>query len=409
MLQSRQHRLALERRLDTTPVVALIGARQVGKTTIARRIAADRAPAHYFDLERPADLARLTEPELSLGPLSGLVILDEIQRRPDLFPVLRGMVDRDPGRRFLILGSAAPELLRQSSETLAGRISYYDLPPLRLGELGASDTGVSELDASELDASELSVEGSPGHESIGDRLWLRGGFPRSFLAPDDESSFQWRLDFIRTFVERDLPALGSRVPAHTHDRFWRMLAHAHGQVWNGARFASSFGVAATTVRSYLDLLTSALVVDQLRPWFENVGKRQVKSPKVFIADSGLLHALLDLADRTAVERHPVLGASWEGHIINQLCAATGSRPDQRYFWATPSGAELDLLIVRGTERIGFEVKRTTQPTSTKSLTSARQTLRLDRTYVIHGGPHSFWISPDVEAVAATDIVTRTDW
>ena len=399
MLQRHHHRIALEQRLDTTPVVALIGARQVGKTTIAQRIAANRTEAHYFDLERPADLARLTEPELSLGPLSGLVILDEIQRRPDLFPVLRGMVDRDPGRRFLILGSAAPELLRQSSESLAGRISYYDLPPLRLSELATSDLMPSGAPAGAL----------AGGDPIGDRLWIRGGFPRSVLAADDETSFQWRLDFIRTFVERDLPALGSSVPAHTHDRFWRMLAHAHGQVWNGARFASSFGVAATTVRSYLDLLTSALVVDQLRPWFENVGKRQVKSPKVYIADSGLLHALLDLANRTAIERHPILGASWEGHIINQLCAATESRPDQRYFWATHGGAELDLLIVRGTERIGFEVKRTTHPTSTKSLTSARQTLRLDRTYVIHGGEHSFWISPDVEAVAAADIAARSDW
>lgn len=395
MLERRHHRVAIEQRLDTTPVVALIGARQVGKTTIAQRIAADRSPSHYFDLERPADLARLTEPELSLGPLSGLVILDEIQRRPDLFPVLRGMVDRDPGRRFLILGSAAPELLRQSSETLAGRLSYYDLPPLRLSELVA-------------DAAAPAGAGA-GNDPIGDLLWLRGGFPRSVLADDDDISFQWRLDFIRTFVERDLPALGSSVPAHTHDRFWRMLAHAHGQVWNGARFASSFGVAATTVRSYLDLLTSALVVDQLRPWFENVGKRQVKSPKVYIADSGLLHALLDLADRTAIERHPILGASWDGHIINQLCAATESRPDQRYFWATHGGAELDLLITHGTERIGFEVKRTTRPTSTKSLTSARQTLRLDRTYVIHGGEHSFWISPDVEAVAAAEIATRPAW
>jgi predicted AAA+ superfamily ATPase len=395
MLERRHHRIALEQRLETTPVVALIGARQVGKTTIAQRIAADHAEAHYFDLERPADLARLAEPELSLGPLAGLVILDEIQRRPDLFPVLRGMIDRHPDRRFLILGSAAPELLRQSSETLAGRISYYDLPPLQLRELAATD---------------IAPAGGPAPTgTIGDRLWIRGGFPRSVLAPDDETSFQWRLDFIRTFVERDLPSLGSSVPAQTHDRFWRMLAHAHGQVWNGARFASSFGVAATTVRSYLDLLTSALVVVQLRPWFENVGKRQVKSPKVYIADSGLLHALLDLADRTAIERHPILGASWEGHIINQLGAATQSRPDQRYFWATHGGAELDLLITRGTERIGFEVKRTTNPSSTKSLTSARQTLRLDRTYIIHGGEHSFWISPEVEAVAAADIATRTDW
>jgi predicted AAA+ superfamily ATPase len=188
-----------------------------------------------------------------------------------------------------------------------------------------------------------------------------------------------------------------------------MLAHSHGQIWNGARFAASLGVSANTVRRHLDLLSSALVVDQLRPWFENVGKRQVKSPKVYISDSGMLHGLLDLGDRTAVERHPILGASWEGHIINQLCVLTGSRPDQRYFWATHNGAELDLLIVRGTERIGFEIKRTVKPSLTKSITAARQTLRIDRTYLIHGGEHSYPLSAEVEAVAASEISSRSSW
>ena len=386
MLNRIKHRSEIEQRLADTQVVAIIGARQVGKTTIAQAISAARtSQTHYFDLERPADLARLTEPELALEPLEGLVVLDEIQRSPGLFQVLRGMVDRQPERRFLILGSAAPELLQQSSETLAGRISYYDLPPFRLNEVAYEGARPS------------------------DTLWLRGGFPRSFLAQSDESSFQWRLDFIRTFIERDLPSLGSRVPSQTHDRFWRMLAHAHGQIWNASRFAASFGIDAGAVRRYLDLLTSALVVEQLKPWFENVGKRQVKSPKVYIADSGLLHGLLDLANREQVERHPVLGASWEGHIINQLCAATNSRPDQRYFWATHAGAELDLLVVRGNERVGFEIKRTAKPSMTKSLTAARQTLRLDRTYLIHGGEHSYPLSADVEAVTANDIATRSDW
>jgi len=365
---------------------AIVGARQVGKTTISERISREyENEAHYFDLERPADRARLSEPELAIAPLKGLIVLDEIQRVPDLFPVLRGIVDREPARRFLILGSAAPELLQQSSETLAGRISYYDLPPFRIDEVEK-------------------VAQDPNND-----LWIRGGFPRSFLASNNESSFQWRLDFIRTFVERDLPSLGSQVPAQTHDRFWRMLAHSHGQIWNGARFAASLGVSANTVRRHLDLLSSALVVDQLRPWFENVGKRQVKSPKVYISDSGMLHGLLDLGDRTAVERHPILGASWEGHIINQLCVLTGSRPDQRYFWATHNGAELDLLIVRGTERIGFEIKRTVKPSLTKSITAARQTLRIDRTYLIHGGEHSYPLSAEVEAVAASEISSRSSW
>lgn len=386
MLSRSAHEQAIETRLRSNPAVALLGARQVGKTTIATSIAAGwDGETHYFDLERPADLARLQEPELALDPLDGLVILDEVQRRPGLFQVLRGLIDRDPGRRFLILGSAAPELLRQSSETLAGRISYYDLEPFRIDELSA----VGQLDL--------------------DALWLRGGFPRSYLAPNDDISFQWRLDFIRTFVERDLPALGSEVPSATHDRFWRMLSHTHGQVWNGARFGGSFGVAHTTVRRYLDLLTSALVVTQLKPWHENVGKRQVKSPKVYVSDSGLLHALLDLPDRVAVERHPILGASWEGFVIEQLASATGSRPDQRFFWATHGGAELDLLIVRGNERIGFEIKRTAAPRTTKSLRSAIDTLGLDRTYLIHGGEHSFPLAEDVEAVSVSDVATRTTW
>lgn len=386
MLSRSAHQREIAKRLQSNPAVALLGARQVGKTTIAQRIAEEwDGETAYFDLERPADLARLTEPELALEPLSGLVILDEIQRRPDLFPVLRGLIDRDPNRHFLILGSAAPELLRQSSETLAGRISHYNLPPLRVDELAAADR----LDLNS--------------------LWLRGGFPRSYLATDDPISFQWRLDFVRTFVERDLPALGSTVPSATHDRFWHMLSHVHGQVWNGARFASSFGVAATTVRSYLDLLTSALVVTQLKPWHENVSKRQVKSPKVYIADSGLLHALLDLPDRTAVERHPILGASWEGFVIDQLASITGSRPDQRYFWATHAGAELDLLIVRGAERVGFEVKRTSAPRPTRSLRMAIDTLGLDRTYLVHAGEHTFALTADVEAVSINELATRTDW
>lgn len=374
------HRRRIERLLETVPCVVLVGARQVGKTTIARQLAETwPGDVHTFDLELASDLARLAEPELALSSLGGLVVLDEVQRRPDLFPTLRVLIDRDPDRRFLVLGSAAPDLLQQSSETLAGRVAYHDLSPFTVDEV---PTGSLE------------------------RLWIRGGFPRSFLAGDEPTSFRWRLDFIRTFVERDLPSLGSRVPAATNDRFWRMLAHVHGQVWNGARFASSFGVSDPTVRRYLDLLTSALVVQQLRPWHENTGKRQVKAPKVYIADSGLLHALLELPDRLSLDRHPILGASWEGFMLQQIATVTRSRPEQRYFWGTHAGAELDLLIVRGTERLGFEIKRTAAPTVTRSLRTAVETLRLDQAYVVHAGDHSFPLASGIDAVAATDVPTR---
>jgi hypothetical protein len=377
MLQRARHIAGVRRLLESVPCVAILGARQVGKTTLAGLVA-ERwdGPVHVFDLERAADLARLEEPELALEPLDGLIVVDEVQRRPDLFPALRVFVDHHPERRLLILGSASPELLRQSSETLAGRIAFHDLPPLRFDE-----TGVDSMDD----------------------LWIRGGFPRSFLAPDESASFRWRIDFIRTFVERDLPSLGSQVPAATTDRFWRMLAYAHGQVWNGSRIASSFGVADTTVRRYLDLLTSALVVRQLRPWHANVGKRQVRSPKVYVGDSGLLHGLLDLPDRLAVERHPILGMSWEGHVLEQITAATGAREDQLYFWATHAGAELDLLVVRGSERLGFEVKRTTAPRVTRSLRSAVDTLGLDRAFIVHAGDATFPLGDGIEAVAVREL------
>jgi uncharacterized protein len=368
--------------LRDVPCVAILGARQVGKTTLAGFVAdAWGQPVHRFDLERSADVARLGEPELALEPLEGLIVLDEVQRVPEIFPALRVFLDRHPDRRVLVLGSAAPELLHQSSETLAGRIAFHDLTPLTLDE-----TGVTTLD----------------------ELWLRGGFPRSFLARDEPTSFRWRVDFIRTFIERDLPALGSRVPPATTGRFWRMLAHVHGQVWNASRFASSFGVADTTVRRYLDLLVSSLVVRELRPWHENVGKREVRSPKVYIADSGVLHALLDLPDRVAVERHPSLGASWEGFVLDQIIAATRARPEQRYFWAVHTGAELDFLIVRGNERIGFEIKRTVAPKLTRSLHFAKTALRLDRSYVVHAGEATYPLAEGIEALSARDLATRTD-
>ena len=375
MIERQRHLQRIENLLGQFPVVAILGARQVGKTTLARQIVARREGAvHHFDLESPRDLARLQEPELALERLDGLVVLDEIQQLPEVFRVLRVLVDRpDVSARYLILGSASPDLLRQSSESLAGRIAYHELEPLALDEVGESDF---------------------------DRLWIRGGFPLSFLATSEEASVEWRHSFVRTFLERDLPGLGIQIPASTLRRFWIMVAHYHGRIWNSSQFATSFGVADTTVRRYLDLLTSALVLRQLPPWLENVAKRQVRSPKVYVADCGLLHSLLDLETLAAVESHPQLGASWEGFLIAQIILRLGARREQCFFWATHAGAELDLLVVGGNLRVGFEIKRTVSPKITKSLRSAIETLGLDRTYVVHGGRESFPLSRDVEAIAA---------
>lgn len=363
MVQRQRHLASLERLLATHPVVGILGARQVGKTTLATEFVRQRGPFHRFDLEDPDDRARLAEPKLALAPLAGTVVIDEVQLRPDLFTVLRVLVDR-PGTetRFLILGSASPELLRQGSETLAGRIAYHRLDGFHLDEVGAD-----------------------GAEA----LWLRGGFPRAYLAPSDGASGDWRRAFVRTFLERDIPQLGLRIPAETLDRFWRMLAHLHAQLWNGAELARAFGISEPTVRRYLDLLTGTFVLHQLRPWHENVGKRQVRSPKVYIADSGLLHTLLGLETREALERHPKVGASWEGFVLQEIVSHLGARPEECFFWMTHAGAEVDLLVLRGRRRLGFEVKRTTRPATTRALHMARETLRLDACYVVHAGEHTF--------------------
>lgn len=371
-LQRTTEQATLHRLLGQFPVVAILGARQVGKTTLARQVAASR-PSTWFDLENPADLARLADPQLALQGLHGLVVLDEIQRLPELFPLLRVLSDRpEHPATFLVLGSASPELLRQSSESLAGRIAYHELGGFTLDETGAGTAG---------------------------RLWLRGGFPRSFLASSDLESVEWRGQFIRTFLERDLPQLGISIPAPVLRRFWTMLAHWHGQVWNAAEFARSFGISDTTVRRYLDLLSAALVVWQLPPWHENIAKRQVKSPKIYVADSGLLHSLLGLAGEEDLLAHPKLGASWEGFVLHALCRRLGVRRDECWFWATHSGAELDLLVVRGQTRWGFEVKRTSSPRLTRSLVAAKETLRLDQAYLVHAGEHSFPLAEGVQALA----------
>ena len=375
MIHRTSHLGAVERLLRSSPVVALLGARQVGKTTLAKQLAQRRkGPAHLFDLESSADVARLADPLLALSPLKGLVVLDEVQRRPELFPTLRVLADRRPRpARFLVLGSASPGLLRQSSESLAGRIAYYELPGLSLAETGSKNI---------------------------DLLWLRGGFPLSFTARSHAASHRWRQDFVRTFLERDIPQLGIAIPSAMLERFWSMLAHYHAQTWNGSELARAFGVSHHVMRRYLDALEATFMVRALKPWSANLGKRQVKAPKVYIRDSGLLHRLLDVATRDALERHPKVGASWEGFVIENLIRAVGADERQCYFWATHSGAEIDLIVQRRGRLRGFEVKRTSSPAITRSMRSAVTDLELHSLDIIHAGEETFPLAKGIRAVAA---------
>jgi predicted AAA+ superfamily ATPase len=368
---------ALRTALARNPVVALLGPRQCGKSTLARQLAAAAGRTLFLDLEHPADLAVLSEPMQALAGFRGLVVLDEVQRRPDLFPLLRVLADRKPlPARFLVLGSASPELLRQSSETLAGRIAFLDLAGFTLREVGPDQAG---------------------------RLWQRGGFPRSFLAGSEARSFAWRDDFVRTFVERDLGQLGFRLPAAAVRRFWTMLAHYHGQTWNASEIGRSLGVSDQTTRSYLDALTGALFVRQLPPWFENLGKRQTKAPRIYIRDSGLFHTLMSLPDRRALLAHPKLGASWEGFAIEQVIARFPTR--DTYFWSTHAGAELDLFLLTGGKRIGFEFKFNDSPSTTKSMRIALTDLKLDHLWVVHPGLRRYALGDRIEAIGLAELVT----
>jgi predicted AAA+ superfamily ATPase len=368
------HLARLRSLLDQFPVVGLIGARQVGKTTLAMALADERGnEVTRFDLENPRHLYRLEDPMFALESLTGLVVLDEIQLRPELFPVLRVLADRKgTPARFLVLGSASPELLRQTSETLAGRIAYHELEGLSLEEVGM--------------------------ERI-EPLWLRGGFPRSFLAPSDPASRLWREQSIRTYLERDLSELGIQLPSTTMRRFWTMLAHYHGEIWNGSELARAFGVSQKTVRGYLDTLCSTFMAKRLDPWHENVAKRQVKSPKVYLADSGILHTLLGLDSREDLLEHPKVGASWEGFAIGEVTAHLGARPEECFFWKLHSGAELDLLVRRGNIRRGFELKLTSSPRVTPSMRAALESLGLEELIVIHAGTESYPLAPRIRAVA----------
>ena len=357
------------------PIVALTGPRQCGKTTLARRIAAEAPRSAYFDLESAVDRRRLGTPEQTLGRLDGLVVIDEVQRLPGLFETLRVLVDRaDNAARFLLLGSASPALVRGVSESLAGRVGLVSLAGFDLHEIGAASWR---------------------------ELWLRGGFPRSYLARNLADSTLWRANFARTFLERDIPQLGIRIPSETLRRFWTMIAHYHGQVWNAAEFARALGVRQGAARHYLDILAGAFMVRALPPWFENLKKRQVKAPKVYVRDTGLLHTLLDVGSETELAGHPKIGASFEGFVVEQLL--TLLEEENAYFWATHGGAELDLLVSRGGRRYGFECKLADAPGTTRSMRVALDDLGLDHLWVLYAGDESYALDHSISAHPASRI------
>lgn len=377
MIVRSRYVFEIERALKRSPVVSLLGPRQCGKTTLARQFIGSDQP-QYFDLEDPAVAAWFENPATALRDLRGLVVIDEAQRQPGLFPVLRMLVDRTENpATFLLLGSASPELSRQAAESLAGRVEIIEMRGLDLGEVSA-DTQ--------------------------DRLWLRGGFPRSFLAANDEDSVAWRKNFTRTFLERDLALLGFGLSPALMGRLWTMLAHYHGQIWNGSELAASLGVAPNTVRAYLDALEQTYMVRRLLPWHTNLGKRVVKSPKIYLRDSGLLHTLLGLRSSAELFTHPKLGASWEGFVIEELLQAL--RPDEAYFYAVHSGSELDLMLIRGKRRIGVEVKRADAPELTRSMHIARADLGLDELWVVYPGTRTYALNDHVTVLPLAQALLR---
>jgi len=373
MIERPSHVAEVERLLRNFPAVALLGARQVGKTTLARAVAERMGNrARFLDLESDRDLQLLVQPEAVLSPLRGLVVIDEVQRMPTLFPPLRPLLDRRPlPARFLLLGSASPEVSTRGSESMAGRIAFHDLDGLALEEVGADAWR---------------------------RLWLRGGFPRSYTARSDAASMEWREAFLRTYLERDVLDVGLRMPPAELRRFWQMLAHWHGQRWNASEFARAFGTSEATVRRWLETLEGFFAVRILRPWAASIAKRQVKAPKVYVRDCGMLHAVLGVATPQQLRERPQVGASFEGFVIEQAIHATGARASECFHWATPQGAELDLLLVRGDRRIGIEVKCTEAPTVTPSMTIAMNDLQLERLWVVHQGTDRFEMRPGIEAL-----------
>ncbi|MBE3144480.1 MAG: ATP-binding protein [Planctomycetes bacterium] len=369
MIKRPQYLEHLETATHRSSFTALLGPRQVGKTTLARLFAENQLTT-FFDLESVPDQRRLQNPELVLGNLEGLVILDEIQQMPDLLSTLRVLVDR-PGQKahYIILGSASPEIIRNASETLAGRIEFIELNGFDLSEVGNSNW---------------------------QPLWLRGGFPRSFLAETENDSLAWREGFVRTFLERDIPQLGIQIPATAMRRFWTMLAHYHGQTWNGSELGRAMGLSDKTVRGYLDILTGAFMVRQLQPWVENTNKRQVRAPKIYLRDSGLLHSLLNIQDVNNLFGHPKVGASWEGFAIEQVLQII--RPSEAYFWATHNGAELDLLFFHRGKRYGIEVKFSEAPEITRSMQTALHDLDLSYLWVVYPGTQAYQVDKRISVL-----------
>lgn len=373
-IQRRKELGFLYTKLQESPVVAILGPRQIGKTTLAHQFARTRKKqrVHFFDLEDPRDLAALENPMLALEGLKGLVVVDEIQRRPNLFPVLRVLVDRKTNAQYLILGSASRDLIAQGSESLAGRISFMELGGFSLNTLGSSSL---------------------------EKLWMRGGFPRSIFAKNEKASFRWRQDFISTFLERDIPNLGITIPAQTLRRFWTMLAHYHGQIFNASEIGRSLGASDTTVKRYLDILSGTFLIRVLPPWFSNTKKRIVKRPKMYLRDTGLLHAILSVESMRDLQRHPKLGASWEGFALEQVISFLQLSEREVYFWAAHSGAELDLFFNRNGESYGVEFKYQEAPGFTPSMRAAHAELSLSHLWVVYPGEKNYALDKKTTAVS----------
>ncbi|MBI1870176.1 MAG: ATP-binding protein [Chlamydiae bacterium] len=372
----------LNQKIKDSPVVAILGPRQCGKTTLAHQFASQHPndKIHFFDLENPRDLNKLENPMLTLERLTGFVIMDEIQRKPELFPVLRVLADSQHFTKYLILGSASRHLVSQGSESLAGRISFMELGGFSLELLGSDKW---------------------------EQLWTRGGFPRFFLARDDKVSFELRQDFISTFLERDIPALGIQIPPQTLRRFWMMLAHYHGQIFNASEIGQSLGVADTTIRRYLDILSNTFMIRQLQPWLPNVKKRLVKRPKIYFRDSGLFHALLSIENLNDLSNHPKLGASWEGFAIEQIVSFLRLREEEVFFWALHTGAELDLLFFKNGKPFGIEIKYSDTPKVTQSMKSAIEDLTLEHLWVVYPGKDAYPLEEKISSVSIHHLAAIT--
>ncbi|MCK4514474.1 MAG: ATP-binding protein [Spirochaetaceae bacterium] len=358
-----------------SPITVIVGPRQCGKTTLARVLPSD----DYFDLEDPRSLARLEEPQTTLERLTGTVVIDEVQRKPELMPLLRYLVDQSDQVRYLLLGSASPDLIRGSAETLAGRVSYHELGPFLQDEIGVVNWR---------------------------NLWLRGGFPRSFLAPDDRASFLWREDFMRSYLERDIPQLGISIPAETLRRFWVMISHYHGQILNLSELGRSFGVSDHTVRRYLDILVGTFMIRLLPPWYANVGKRLVKAPKLYVRDSGVFHSLQGISTPRLLDEHPKLGASWEGFALEQAVRLLGI-PDP-YFWRTHTGAEIDLLWFTGGKTWGMEFKYSDAPRISRGLRVSMDDLRPEHVWIVYPGPKSYELDSHVSVIPLEKVAALAD-